>query len=113
MVEREKGHFFSYNISKCSATGYSPFKLNHEHAPVLLLDVKFQDDSVPLRAFYLVHSWGTSEKTGFGIIHGIIFQNNVATFFFLKEKIYSFVKAAFLGFKKKNTDCEKTLYCRA
>ena len=41
---------WSHNTSKHSATGYSPFELNHGHTPVLPLDAKLQDDSVPLRA---------------------------------------------------------------
>ena len=41
---------WSYNTSKHSATGHSPFELNHGHAPVMPLDAKLQDDSVALRA---------------------------------------------------------------
>ena len=48
---------WSDNTSKHSATGHSPFELNHGHAPVLPLDAKLQDDSVPLRASEWVHTW--------------------------------------------------------
>ena len=53
---------WSYNTSKHSATGYSPFELNHGHAPVLPLDAKLQDDSVPLRASEWVRTLGEQVK---------------------------------------------------
>ena len=53
---------WSYNTSKHSATGYSPFELNHGHAPLLPLDAKLQDDSVPLRASEWVHTLGEQVK---------------------------------------------------
>ena len=53
---------WSHNTSKHSATGYSPFELNHGHAPVLPLDAKLQDDSVPLRASEWVCTLGEQVK---------------------------------------------------
>ena len=53
---------WSHNTSKHSATGHLPFELNHGHAPVLPLDAKLQDDSVPLRASEWVCTLGEQVK---------------------------------------------------